>query len=191
MHSFAPGPGAYNIAGKPSGGPQYGFKGKPSDSASNSVPGPGQYSQTLTPQVSDRSPYYSFGRQSRSQQATRKSAPGPGMYNPSLSATAPLGSFGTAPRAVSERNGNPGPGAYEATTGKGHKTGAVLTSRHAQPANKTVVPGPGAYNLAGNRKGDREAYSMGKAERMAFRPATAPGPGAYDPKVNKPTTNSV
>jgi len=178
----APGPGAYSANPVGSSGPKYGLKGKAVPTNSNFVPGPGAYSPATA--AKGKGPDWSFGKSGRGQRISSSDLPGPGNYSAALNRTAPLGSFGTAKRAVSEVTDSPGPGAYNIGR-KSRQTGFSMASKHPPGAiDKTLVPGPGAYTPQSvSTRGNKAAF--GTAERSPFRPQTSPGPGAYDPTLRQ------
>lgn len=190
LQSGTPGPAAYSVGSIGNSGPKYGFKGKSQAQTGSAAPGPGAYNPSVDRGTKAKGPDWSFGKSNRGQRASVSDIPGPSMYNPSLNRTAPLGSFGTAKRGVSEVTASPGPGAYSVGGGRNSKAGFSISSRHTAGAvDKTKVPGPGAYTPQ-NAKSSAHMASFGTSQRQPFRPTTAPGPGAYDPGLQKSKSGS-
>ena len=177
--SEAPGPGAYDVTGG-GNGPKYAMKGRHPGNVESDMPGPGQYTQQLSPYVVDQTPLWSFGKEGRGKKKA-KDGPGPGNYDPMLAGTAPNGRFGSEKRTKSARSDMPGPGTYEAPSGL-DKVAFSLSSRHYIP-DKEEKPGPGAYDPAAMQ--GNAGFRLGTAARTSGRPEDLPGPGAYDPRLGK------
>ena len=187
-----PGPGKYDLDFKEKAGPKYhlGLKtALPSGTMNN--PGPGAY---------DKKTEFEVGLEKRrgTTLISRRPVsagfvpPGPGAYEQNtqpIKAKAPVISIGKQQREhlTKEQLSKPGPGAYEVNPNlKGaneprYKFGTSMRGSAFQNPN----PGPGAYEFRQPIGKTAPKYHMGLKTQLRPGGEFVPGPGAYDPAIDK------
>lgn len=186
LPSDIPGPGAYVPTGNTTG-PKYQMTGKNLvEKVKNEGPGPGQYQASTASLLTDLSPYWSFGKDTKSHKMGDSDIPGPGKYEVRKGFEGKGTSFGRENRTYnSQSTASPGPGAYQPSFQTDRKAGASLTSRHPFRSTWDSIPGPGAYNLS-RELGSDKGFSLSRATRAHQASASGlPGPGAYNPQMTE------
>ena len=185
--SPGPGPGAYLSTSLRTSSPGFSVgkcsRGTTAKSQDKS-PGPGAYTPTKLHTV----PNTSFGKDRRLSLPGPERTPGPGAYRLLRDSVAgPRYTMqGRSQRDFSEKT--PGPGQYDLSKYEKVKDkvpGVVMGKGRRESTHSrslSDVPGPGDYDVSGNRGGPKWAF--GQQERLAAPASDTPAPGAYDPSLS-------
>ncbi|CDW83428.1 UNKNOWN [Stylonychia lemnae] len=149
-------------------------------------PGPGEYDQSKSNYVKDKTPLYGFGKSARP--GIKSEAPGPGSYEPKKmpnnSTKFSIGSKTVHDKMFKIQNEDkPGPGAYEQKVIKEATPQYSFGLKHKQQVSDN--PGPGSYDAS--LKKQEKASGFGKSTRDTIKQFSSkpvdlslPGPGAYN-----------
>lgn len=168
-----------------SSAPAWTFPGRKISNSCELLPGPGQYSPSISKY--EKSPCYRIGTSNRSTFAY-SSTPGPGAYNPNNLKfdNTPSFSYGKGTRISARQAQTPGPGSYLTKPIFATIGGKIGTSNRDSFAANSLAPGPGAYSPA-SRAIEGPKYTM-SSRRPLTAGAALPGPGAYNVVFNDITT---
>ena len=176
-----PGPNNYNPnydTVKPNN-PGKSMSGKQSDKMYDGGPGPGMYDPKL-----DKGPEYTM--QGKYQGAFGDNGmPGPNNYNPNYNSVRPNSSGQTIAGRPNDQHhdGGPGPGMYDPKLDKG--PAYSMQGKSDGMFGDNGMPGPNNYN-----PNYSHVYPDNKSANMAGKPMDryvdgGPGPGMYNPKLDK------
>ena len=191
-NTITPGPGRYDVAFKEKSGPKY-HMGLKTDTPAGTMnnPGPGAY---------DKKTEFEVGLEkgkgttiiSRRPISAGFSAPGPGAYDQEtqpIKRKAPVISIGKQAREnlTKEQLSKPGPGAYDlnprlkGTNEPMYKFGTSVRGSVFENVN----PGPGSYDFRQPIGKHAPKYHMGLKTALRNGDGSVPGPGAYDPTIER------
>lgn len=189
-----PGPGRYEINYKDTSGPKYhmGLKTEiPAGTMKN--PGPGHYdNKTLFEFNIEKNKGTSLVPR-RPESASLMANPGPGTYEQTVQPgkrSAPKISIGKQGRnnMTKEQLMKPGPGAYEFNPklkGTNEPKYGFGTSQRGTAKSTVDTPGPGFYQYQEPPGKNAPKYLMGLKTKVILGNENVPGPGSYDPSIEK------
>ncbi|CAD8049951.1 unnamed protein product [Paramecium primaurelia] len=170
INSFATGPGCYNIASLLRS--DIGFK-IPKSQRKNKMdilPGPGEYSFQ-----DNKTKGIKIGTSPRMEKSVLI-GPGPADYSPRITTdTSPRAVFGTAQRAINQKEKLPGPGDYELPQSR--SVSFSFPKQNVQQQSKPSTPFSYINDYTSLRK---TSMSFGKAQKGNQKAEFIPGPGQYD-----------
>jgi len=189
-----PGPGNYEVEYKEKPGPKYHMGLKTDPDNKNFNPGPGTYENKTEIEYNVDKHKGTSMVPKRPQSAANTNPPGPGAYEQDpkpIKHRAPNFSIGKQTRdpADKEKLGKPGPGQYESNPKlKGTnepKYGFGTGQRDETRTSAKENPGPGNYNYIEPIGKHAPKYIMGLKTNPLEGNLKVPGPGAYDPSIEK------